>query len=369
MMRLRLLLIVLSIAFLLWVLTTAVLAQDEPPPPYAGLKNPFPWSDTSAQQAGKEIYQRSCLGCHGINGDNLVEFDFSAADYSQSLEESPDYYFWIISEGRLDRGMPPYKSSLSEEQQWQVLTYLQSLEVVVLSEQPSLSTQLSSEEVSSTLLLTVPARAQTGQPLTLTAILKDSQDKPVQSATVKFLIKADFFVSGLMEIGETVSDKQGVAIFEYTPQQSGETEIVARYEGDGLNAIETTAMLTLVETSEATMYQSEAGISLPAPVERTFIGPESALELGEMSKAPVTAFQISGGVLLWVLLVAAALILIWFSYAPVMYQVFRIPIVSEIGDTDTRLVPLIALVIVVVLGILLVLMFVTGPNSHFHLVP
>lgn len=115
------------IIFLLWVLTTAVLAQGEPPSPYAGLQNPFPWSDTSAQETGKGLYQQQCSGCHGADGSNLAGSDFSAASYPRSLEERPDLYFWMLSEGWLDNGMPAYKSSLSEEQRWQVLTYIWSL--------------------------------------------------------------------------------------------------------------------------------------------------------------------------------------------------------------------------------------------------
>ncbi len=133
MMKFRLLLVAGVVTLLLVVLAVAVTAQEEPPSPYAGLKNPFPWSDASVQEMGKELYQQSCLGCHGANGANLPGSDLSAADYPQRLEERPDFYFWILSEGQLDNGMPPYKSSLSEEQRWQVLTYLWSLSAEVVS--------------------------------------------------------------------------------------------------------------------------------------------------------------------------------------------------------------------------------------------
>ena len=126
-MNFRLLLMVVFATFLLWVMAAAVKAQEEPPPPYAGLANPFPWSDSSAQKAGMELYQQSCQGCHGADGGNIAASDFSAAGYPGKLEERPDLYFWLLSEGRLDKGMPAYKSSLSEEQRWQVLTYLWSL--------------------------------------------------------------------------------------------------------------------------------------------------------------------------------------------------------------------------------------------------
>ena len=364
-MKFRLLLIVVPVTLFLLVLATAVMAQ-EVPAPYAGLKNPFSWSDTSAREVGKGLYQQYCTGCHGVNGGNVAGADFSTADYPQSLKERADFNFWILSEGRLDKGMPPFKSSLSEEQQWQVLTYLWSLGAAAPAEVTPPSTQPPAEGEKSILLLTVPEQAQSGQPVTISATLQDEEGKPIGNVLVKFSIRVDFFASGLMEIGDAVTNGQGVAIFEYTPQQMGDIQIVARYEGDGTGPVETTAMLTLVEVDEP-FYQPEIGIQLPVPGEDVFIGPESALELGEMGEAPTSALLLPGGILSWLLLFAAIIMLIWFTYFRVMYQVFRIPVVSVIRDTDTRLVPLVALAIVVALGIFLVLMIITGPYSHFHL--
>ncbi len=95
-----------------------------PPPPYAGLENPFPWDDTSAQEAGKVIFQESCAVCHVATPQSpALGPDFRDIDYRQILEERPDFYFWTVSEGRLDTTMPAFVSSLSEEARWQVLTY------------------------------------------------------------------------------------------------------------------------------------------------------------------------------------------------------------------------------------------------------
>lgn len=112
---------------LMWVMGTAAFAQDEPPAPYAGMKNPFPWGDAATQTAGKAVYQASCLSCHGASGSNILPADFGASSYSNKIIERPDYYFWTISEGRIDRGMPAYISALSDEKRWQVLTYVWSL--------------------------------------------------------------------------------------------------------------------------------------------------------------------------------------------------------------------------------------------------
>ncbi len=367
-MKVRFFPILVFAALFIFVLASAVMAQ-EVPAPYAGLKNPFPWDDTSAQEAGKGIYQQSCLGCHGVDGSNIAQSNFGAADYPPNLEERPDFYFWVLSEGRLDKGMPPFKSSLSEEQRWQVLTYLHSLGAEASPEEPPPAqppAQPPVDEAKGTLLLTMPEQARSGQLLTMMATLRDSQDQAIENATVKFLIKVDFFTSGLMEIGEAVTNGQGSATFEYIPRQTGDIQVIARYEGDGVSPVETDTTLTLAETDEP-FYQPEVGLQLPAPGEGVFIGPESSL--GETSDAPTSAFRLPGSILSWLLLFAATVMLIWFTYFRVMYQVFRIPLRQEITDTDTRLIPLIGFAIVLALGTLLLLMIITGPYSHFHIFP
>jgi mono/diheme cytochrome c family protein len=362
-MKSKLFLIVMAVSatLILWVLATAVLAQEETPPPYAGLENLFPWNDASAQEAGKAIFRQSCLGCHGANGSNIASADFSAADFAQSLEERADFYFWTVSEGRLDKGMPPFKSSLSEEQRWQVLTYLHSLAAAAPPVVTPPPTKPPVEGAS--LTLSAPEQAQSGQSLTLTATLHDKQGKPAGGATVKFLIKVDFFTSGLMEIGEAVTNDQGVAVLEYTPRQAGETQVVARYE-----ATETTATVNLAQNTKP-FYHAEAGIRLPAPGPDVLIGPKSALDTGEGNSAhtPMSAFRLPGSILSWLWLFAGVVILLWLTYFRVMYQVFRIASVKEMGDTNTRLVPLLGMAVVVTLGIVLTLIIITGPYSHLHL--
>lgn len=366
MMRYKFLLVFLVAAFFLWVIAAGVLAQEEQstevPPPYAGEKNPFSWTDTSAQENGKGLYKQYCLGCHGIKGGNLSESDFSAADYPRSMEEREDLHFWILSEGRLDRGMPPYKSSLSDEQRWQVLTYIWSLGTAVdSSDADSISEEPPAKGVSGTILLTIPEQAQVGQQLTFTAVFQNTQGQPVRNALIKFFIKVDFFASGLMEIGDAPTKDGGMAIFEYIPRQTGDLKIVARYE-----AIETIETLTVTEAVKP-FYQAEAGIRLPAPGVEVFIGPASALEPGKDGTAPMTGLRLPGGILSWLLFVVGAVIIIWGVYALVMYRIFRIPVATEIGEINTRLVPLIGVAVVVVLGALMVLMVITGPYSHSHL--
>lgn len=359
-MKIRLLVLVVFAVSLLWVSATAIRAEEGTPAPYAGLKNPFPWGDAAAQAAGKGVYQQNCAGCHGAKGDSLKAANLGAAGYSQRLEANPDFYFWVLSEGRLSKGMPGYKSSLSAEQRWQTLTYLGSLSAKI---SPPGGNQPSPKpvEVAGNIQLSVtPEQAQAGQRLTLSAVLRDMQSKPISDATVKFFIRLDFFVTGAMEVGEAITNDQGVAILEYTPRETGAIEVIARY-----NITEATVALTVAETNQD-FYHTEVGIRLPTLGPELFIGPQSAFVL-EMGRAPVAGIRLPGGLLSWLWLMIGAVMLVWFTYFRVVYQVFRMPIRGDITDTNTRLIPLVGLVFVVIMGTILVLMIIHGPNSNLNL--
>ncbi|MEW6232151.1 MAG: c-type cytochrome [Chloroflexota bacterium] len=209
--------------------------------------------------------------------------------------------------------------------------------------------------------LDAPAQARSGRPLSLRALVEDGQGKPVGGTPVKFFIKVDFFVNGLMEIGEAMTNDHGVAVLEYTPRLTGDIRVVARHEGGGRKATETATTINLAESSRP-FYQPEVGIKLPAPGPEIFVGLGSTLEA--TGSAPMTSLRLPGGLLSWLLLLVGGVVLVWVTYFRVMYQLLRI---SE--GTETRLVPLVGMAVVVVLGTLLVLVVITGPSTHLHVHP
>jgi mono/diheme cytochrome c family protein len=374
MARLKLLFTVLTVVLFLWIMATAVLAQEEIPSPYAGQENPIPWDDESAISAGQELYKNSCLGCHGLDGANLDGSDFSAADYPSKLEDRPDFYFWILSDGALDRGMPGYKSSFSDEQRWQLLAYLRTLaqeanpEVVPepaetaepIAEEPAGEAEAVEEVGENTLQIIVPEQIASGQSVLAAAYLWDGNEEPVADASVKFFVRVDFFATGELDIGETRTDEDGIAVIEYAPRQMGDLEIIARYE-------EVEAVTTLAVTSGESFYETEVGLHLSAVGPEVFIGPESASQLVPGGNAPTSAFRLPGGIISWLLLVVAGVVLIWATYFYVMRQVLGIPIRQEIRDTDTRLVPFVGMAVILSVAFVLLMMLVTGPYSQFHL--
>jgi mono/diheme cytochrome c family protein len=120
-----------------------------PPDTYRYMTSPYPYqavtpaTDGSAQgwdlwreaglQDGKEIFVTYCLTCHGCAGNGLGSYGgtmtVTPADYRQDpFRNMPDdQFFWHVSEGLPGTLMPVWKASLSEEQRWHVVMYLQQI--------------------------------------------------------------------------------------------------------------------------------------------------------------------------------------------------------------------------------------------------
>lgn len=103
------------------------------PADYAGKTNPL-GSDAAAD--GKDVYELNCLSCHGETGAGDGPAGASLDPQPANLpEELPnlqdDFVFWVISEGGAAAGLSPsmaaYKDVLSEDEIWQVVTYIRTL--------------------------------------------------------------------------------------------------------------------------------------------------------------------------------------------------------------------------------------------------
>lgn len=86
-------------------------------------KNPLV-GQHAAVQAGAKLYATDCAGCHGPNGQGMGTFPALSKGPTQAAPDGE--VFWFITTGAPDKGMPPW-SSLSEQQRWQLVTFLKSL--------------------------------------------------------------------------------------------------------------------------------------------------------------------------------------------------------------------------------------------------
>ena len=100
------------------------------PEEYRGITNPSPADDASALEGGQTIWAQ-CGGCHGMNGEGNPAIQATAFNGDNSGYQD-DYLFWRLRTGG-ETGpagsiMPAYsEEQLSDDELWQVITYLRSL--------------------------------------------------------------------------------------------------------------------------------------------------------------------------------------------------------------------------------------------------
>ncbi|HEY3973834.1 MAG TPA: PQQ-dependent sugar dehydrogenase [Candidatus Sulfotelmatobacter sp.] len=86
-------------------------------------KNPYE-SQQAAADAGKTIYTRNCLACHGKAGKGTGNVPSLVDGKLKGVTAGE--LFWFITKGDKDNGMPSW-AFLPEQSRWQVVTYVESL--------------------------------------------------------------------------------------------------------------------------------------------------------------------------------------------------------------------------------------------------
>jgi mono/diheme cytochrome c family protein len=99
------------------------------PTEYAGLTNPL---GADAARQGEDVFKTNCEMCHGPQGHgdgpagqaldprprNLAELQTKVGD---------DFLFWRIREGKPGTSMVAWKGILTDEQIWQVISFIRTL--------------------------------------------------------------------------------------------------------------------------------------------------------------------------------------------------------------------------------------------------
>jgi glucose/arabinose dehydrogenase len=95
-------------------------------------KNPLAGQQT-AIDAGAKLYTANCVACHGASGRGTGNIPALSQGPTQSASEGE--VFWFITTGSVANGMPAW-GSLSEQQRWQIVAYLKSLESAAAASKP-----------------------------------------------------------------------------------------------------------------------------------------------------------------------------------------------------------------------------------------
>ena len=86
--------------------------------------NPFN-NDQRAIAAGAKLFRQNCASCHGDAGMGRDKKPNLHTDRVRTA--SPGELQWLLTNGSMRNGMPSW-SRLPEQQRWQIVSYLKSLE-------------------------------------------------------------------------------------------------------------------------------------------------------------------------------------------------------------------------------------------------
>jgi mono/diheme cytochrome c family protein len=87
-------------------------------------QNPFA-GEPIAMAAGAKLFRQNCASCHG---DDATGVDNHPSLHSQRVRAaSPGELEWLLKNGSMRNGMPSW-SRLPEQQRWQIVSYLKSLQ-------------------------------------------------------------------------------------------------------------------------------------------------------------------------------------------------------------------------------------------------
>ena len=87
-------------------------------------QNPFD-SDAAAVAAGAKLFRQNCSSCHG--GEAMGTDKRPNLHSERVRTATPGELEWLLKNGSMKNGMPSW-SRLPEQQRWQIVSYLKSLQ-------------------------------------------------------------------------------------------------------------------------------------------------------------------------------------------------------------------------------------------------
>lgn len=166
-----------------------------------------------------------------------------------------------------------------------------------------------------------PAQATLGVPLTVQALLADSQGHPISQAVIYFTAPTKFLsASSDVVLAQAVTDGKGQAVAEVSDDSSATVTLHAEFRGDAQYA-PSDATVQISAAGDAQVYAEHVGVDLPGFNVPPMGAPEASLQSPQQG---IAGFVQS----LWPAMngwpVAAVLLLVWSMYLFAVRFVFRV---------------------------------------------
>ncbi len=181
-----------------------------------------------------------------------------------------------------------------------------------------------------------PAQWTVGGPITVQAVLADSQGRPISKEVIYFTTSASFMGDkGDMVVAQAMTNAKGQAVAQFVVDSSGSFALSAEFQGDAQYAPSKASVQPTVPGGQQ-VYSDHIGVDIPG----FNVPPGGAPKAALGSSTGIAGFIQS----LWPMMngwpVAAVLFLVWSMYLFSVTFVFRVAALgSEPGDstsTDTR---------------------------------
>jgi len=114
-----------ALAVALCVVSPGAAAKAQQAP--VAITNPFE-GRADVIDEGRSLFNQYCAHCHGTNayqGERSRDLRRLNLRYGH---QAPRVFYEAVSNGRLDKGMPVWKTVLSEDVLWQIFTFLQTVQ-------------------------------------------------------------------------------------------------------------------------------------------------------------------------------------------------------------------------------------------------
>jgi mono/diheme cytochrome c family protein len=136
--KIAVMVIVVGLLIVIWIvgLEPGAAAQGEhrhghAPASAKQLKNPLTMTEENIAR-GRTIYDQNCASCHGADGKSQTEraaaMKVKPANLTALQGRTDGEIYWVVTNGIKASGMPAFGAKLSDQDRWQVVLYVESLQ-------------------------------------------------------------------------------------------------------------------------------------------------------------------------------------------------------------------------------------------------